>query len=283
MSSKREREQERRRQEKFEQRVAAKEQHRRAATRRNVVVAAVVAVVAAGAVVGASLLGGGDTAGDPVAAEPTAPSSADALPSPAEATVAAPVDETNPCPPGPGPVAQPVVVDEQPPPAEGRVAVTLATTCGDIEVVMDGDAAPEAVGSFVGLAEAGYYDSTPCHRLTTAGIFVLQCGDPTATGQGGPGYSYGPVENAPADDVYPAGTVAMARVGGDGESMGSQFFVVYEDSTIPSDAAGGYSVLGQVTSGLDIVEQVAEGGLAADGTAPARSIGITSVTVEESA
>ncbi len=82
------------------------------------------------------------------------------------------------------------------------------------------------------LAESGYFDGTSCHRLTTSGIYVLQCGDPTGTGTGDPGYKFGPVENAPTDDVYPAGTVAMARQGGDADSMGSQFFLVYEDSTI---------------------------------------------------
>ena len=193
----------------------------------------------------------------------------------------APVDAA--CPPGPGPVEDPVQLDEVPPPAQGVTTVRLALSCGDVVVELDGDAAPVAVGSFLGLAEAGFYDQTPCHRLTTQGIFVLQCGDPTGTGTGGPGYSYGPVENAPADDVYPAGTVAMARVGGDGESMGSQFFLVYEDSTIPSDAAGGYTVLGRVTEGLEIVRSVAEGGLAGDGVAPARSTGIVSVIAEESA
>ena len=89
---------------------------------------------------------------------------------------------------------------------------------------------------------------------------MLQCGDPTGTGTGDPGYSFGPIENAPSDDVYPAGTVAMARQGGDGESMGSQFFLVYEDSTIPSDAAGGYTVFGTITSGLDVVQAVADAG-----------------------
>ena len=187
------------------------------------------------------------------------------------------------CPPGLGPVADPVQLDAVPPPATGTWTVSLATTCGDIVLELDADAAPVGVGSFVGLTQAGFYDATPCHRLTTQGIFVLQCGDPTATGSGGPGYTYGPVENAPADDVYPAGTLAMARVGGDGESMGSQFFLVYEDSTIPSDAAGGYTVLGRVTEGLETVRLVAEGGLAADGIAPARTTGIISATAEESA
>ena len=116
---------------------------------------------------------------------------------------------------------------------------------------LNGLAAPQAVASFVTLAQDGFFDATTCHRLVTDGIFVLQCGDPTGTGTGGPDYRFGPIENAPADDLYPAGTLAMARVGGDGESMGSQFFIVYADSVIPSDAAGGYTVFGQVTSGLD--------------------------------
>ncbi|MFD7022687.1 peptidylprolyl isomerase [Promicromonospora sukumoe] len=135
-------------------------------------------------------------------------------------------------------------------------------TTADIELELDGAAAPQAVASFVTLAQGGYFDGTGCHRLTTQGIFVLQCGDPTYTGSGSPGYDFGPVENAPADDVYPAGTVAMARRGGDANSMGSQFFLVYEDSTIPSDAAGGYTVFGTITSGLDFVQAVADAGAA---------------------
>ncbi len=83
---------------------------------------------------------------------------------------------------------------------------------------------------------------------------------PGGTGGGGPGYSWGPIENAPTDDVYPAGTIAMARVGNDGASMGSQFFLVYEDSTIPSDSAGGYTVFGHITSGLDVVTTIADAG-----------------------
>ncbi|MDR1151454.1 MAG: peptidylprolyl isomerase [Bifidobacteriaceae bacterium] len=146
--------------------------------------------------------------------------------------------------------------------AEDRVwAGTIDTNQGSISVELDGAAAPQAVANFVTLAADGYFDSTSCHRLTTLGIFVLQCGNPLGLeGDGGPGYSFGPVENAPSDDVYPAGTIAMARVGGDGSSMGSQFFIVYEDSTIPSDAAGGYTVFGHVTEGLDVVTTVAEAG-----------------------
>ncbi|MGN7701165.1 peptidylprolyl isomerase [Cellulosimicrobium sp. 22601] len=145
--------------------------------------------------------------------------------------------------------------------AEGRDwTSTLTTSAGDITLTLDGADAPQAVASFVSLAESGYFDGTSCHRLTTSGIYVLQCGDPTGTGTGGPGYSFGPIENPPSDDVYPAGTVAMARQGGNAESMGSQFFLVYEDSTIPSDAAGGYTVFGTITSGLDVVQAVADAG-----------------------
>jgi peptidyl-prolyl cis-trans isomerase B (cyclophilin B) len=151
--------------------------------------------------------------------------------------------------------------------AEDRTwTVTLQACSGDasadIVLELDGTSAPQAVASFVTLAQGGYFDDTGCHRLVTQGIFVLQCGDPTFSGSGSPGYSFGPVENAPADDVYPAGTVAMARQGGNAESMGSQFFLVYEESTIPSDAAGGYTVFGTITSGLDFVQAVADAGTA---------------------
>lgn len=166
--------------------------------------------------------------------------------------------------------------------AEGRDwTTTLTTSAGDLTLTLDGAAAPQAVASFVSLAESGYFDGTSCHRLTTSGIYVLQCGDPTGTGTGDPGYKFGPVENAPTDDVYPAGTLAMARRGGDAESMGSQFFIVYEDSTIPSDAAGGYTVFGQVTEGLSIVEGVANAGTITgepDGQ-PAQSVIVNEVSV----
>jgi peptidyl-prolyl cis-trans isomerase B (cyclophilin B) len=151
-----------------------------------------------------------------------------------------------------------------------------------VGITLDGAAAPQAVASFVSLARDGYFDDTKCHRLTTQGIFVLQCGDPTGQGTGGPGYSFGPIENAPEDDEYAAGQLAMARIGGDGESMGSQFFIVYADSTIPSDAAGGYTVFGELTSGTEVVDTIAEAGVAGgspDGT-PAIDAVIEGITVE---
>ena len=121
----------------------------------------------------------------------------------------------------------------------------------DLDISLDGALAPQAVANFVDLTQSGFYEGLSCHRLTTEGIFVLQCGDPLGMGLGGPGFFFGPLENVPDDGVYPAGTIAMARSAGEAASMGSQFFLVYEDSVIPADAAGGYSVFGQITSGLE--------------------------------
>ena len=134
----------------------------------------------------------------------------------------------------------------------------LRTSAGDIAFTLDGQAAPQAVASFVSLARGGFFDDTDCHRLTTANIFVLQCGDPTGTGSGTPGYTFGPVENAPEDGFFPAGTVAMARATAT-DSQGSQFFLVHEDSTLPTNT-GGYTVFGKITSGLDVVRAVADAG-----------------------
>ena len=112
---------------------------------------------------------------------------------------------------------------------------------------------------------------------------MLQCGDPQGDGTGGPGFSYGPIENAPQDDFYPAGTIAMARQVGNASSQGSQFFIVYKDSTIPSYIAGGYTVIGHVTSGLDgLVNYVINGGVSGGGTdgVPATPVKITGITVQ---
>jgi peptidyl-prolyl cis-trans isomerase B (cyclophilin B) len=168
--------------------------------------------------------------------------------------------------------------------AEGRVWTGSMTINNiDLGIEVDGAAAPQGVSSFVSLSQSGFYNGISCHRLTNGGFFVLQCGDPEGTGAGGPGYSYGPIENAPADDVYPAGTLAMARQGNNAYSMGSQFFIVYDDTTIPSDSAGGYTVLGKVTSGLDELKaQVVDAGItggSSDG-APAIPVSITSVTLQ---
>lgn len=159
--------------------------------------------------------------------------------------------------------------------------VQLDTNQGPITLELDGVNAPQSVASFVSLAQEGFFDGTDCHRLTTDGIYVLQCGDPTGTGRGGPAYHYGPLENTPDDDSYPAGTLAMARQGNNAESMGSQFFIVYKDSNIPSDTAGGYTVFGEVTQGLAIVGDVAQAGTITGGSdgRPAQSVIINEVSV----
>jgi peptidyl-prolyl cis-trans isomerase B (cyclophilin B) len=158
--------------------------------------------------------------------------------------------------------------------------VTMATTCGDVAMQLDGTKAPQAVSSLVFLAKQGFFDGSKCHRLTTEGIYVLQCGDPTGSGSGGPGYEFGPVENAPKDAVYPAGTVAMARAQSP-SSQGSQFFLVYKDSTIGQGDPNGYTVMGKITSGLDVVTKVAEGGTVDGGGdgAPKRAVSIKTTTV----
>jgi peptidyl-prolyl cis-trans isomerase B (cyclophilin B) len=147
-------------------------------------------------------------------------------------------------------------------------------------MALDGAKAPQATSNAVFLAQNNFWNGSPCHRLVTAGIYVLQCGDPTGSGTGGPGYSFGPVENAPANGVYPAGTVAMARSTSP-DSNGSQFFIVYKDSQLPT-TGGGYTVFGTVTSGLDVVQKVAAGGAqgGSDG-APQRPISIVSATVKQ--
>ena len=147
--------------------------------------------------------------------------------------------------------------------AEDRTWTGTMTINGiPLGVSLDGAAAPQAVSSTVSLVQKKFYDGLTCHRLTNGGFYVLQCGDPEGTGSGGPGYEYGPIENAPTDNVYKAGTIAMARQSNNASSQGSQFFLVYDDTTIPADQAGGYTVIGQVTSGLDeLKKQVTDKGV----------------------
>ncbi|MDQ2758419.1 MAG: peptidylprolyl isomerase [Actinomycetota bacterium] len=169
--------------------------------------------------------------------------------------------------------------------AKGKTfTATLDTTCGPITAELDGTKAPIAVSSFLFLSQQDYYASSPCHRLTgqAQGIYVLQCGDPTGTGSGpGPGYHYG-VENAPANDVYPAGTLAMARKSGDPNSNADQFFIVYKATTLPKSGDGsGYTVFGKVTAGLDIVDKIAAAGInPTDKTSPLAPISLTGTSVK---
>ena len=166
--------------------------------------------------------------------------------------------------------------------AAGKTFVaTVTTNCGIITMDLDGTRAPQTVASFIGLAKSGYWADSPCHRLTTEGIFVLQCGDPTGTGSGGPGYGYG-VENAPADFTFPAGTLAMARTK-DPKSNGGQFFIVYKETVLKDPT--GYSTFGKITSGMDIVDRISAAGAtpldATQNTAPRQPISILAVDVAE--
>ena len=155
--------------------------------------------------------------------------------------------------------------------------LSLQTNCGDIVIETLPDVAPLTVASEAFLAESGFYDGTRCHRLTTEGIFVLQCGDPAGDGTGGPGYSV-PDENLPeaVEGNYPAGTVAMANAGPG--TAGSQFFIVYADTTL---IPAGYTIWGMVESGLDIVQRIAAAGVAGGGPdgEPAQPVVIDRATV----
>ena len=139
--------------------------------------------------------------------------------------------------------------------AEGTIGVTLATSVGDLKLTLDRTLAPCAVNSFVNLAKQAYFNETTCHRLTTKGILVLQCGDPKGAGNGGPGYSF-------KDEVFPEikygrGVLAMANSGPD--TNGSQFFIVYGDSQLEPK----YTVFGSIDAdSLKHVDEVANAGTA---------------------
>jgi peptidyl-prolyl cis-trans isomerase B (cyclophilin B) len=163
------------------------------------------------------------------------------------------------------------VVDVGTPPVNapntGTSTLTIDTNLGAITATVDKSKAPCTAAAFTYLSSKKFWDGTKCHRLTTAGIKVLQCGDPSAKGKGyrqtdgtgGPSFQYAE-ENLPTgkNPTYPAGTIAMAKTSQPG-TTGSQFFIVYEDiaaTALPAD----YTVLGTITTGLDIVQTVAKAG-----------------------
>ncbi len=162
--------------------------------------------------------------------------------------------------------------------------LVLDTDRGPITIALDTTKAPKNSNSLAFLAGQGYFDDTSCHRLTTEGIFVLQCGDRTGTGSGNPGYTTVD-ENLPKADskgiaTYPRGSVAMAEPSGG--QAGSQFFLVYKDSPLPPD----YTIVGQITDGLAVVQDVAAGGVASDAATPgdgppAEPITITAARIQQ--
>ncbi len=171
--------------------------------------------------------------------------------------------------------------ENEPPPSAptvaGEVTATVATTIGDMTFTLDADKAPCTVNSFVSLAQQNYFNGTHCHRMTTQGIFVLQCGDPTASGTGGPGYTI--PDELDGSEAYPAGTLAMAKTSAP-DSGGSQFFIVYEDTQLPPD----YTVFGTVDEAtVAAISQVASQGTddsngPGDG-APKQDVEIETVTI----
>jgi len=175
-----------------------------------------------------------------------------------------------------GDAARKVTAPTSPVPITGTATVTLTTNRGPITIAMDRAKAPCTVASFVSLVKQKYFDNTHCHRLTTSGIYVLQCGDPTATGSGGPGYTI-PDEYTGAEK-YTSGVIAMANTG-QAHSGGSQFFIVYKDTDLPAQ----YTVFGTVTSGMDIVDQIVNmpnGGEEGNGGSALTPVIMRSVTIQ---
>jgi cyclophilin family peptidyl-prolyl cis-trans isomerase len=159
---------------------------------------------------------------------------------------------------------------------EGATTVLLETSCGPLEIVLDPSVAPEAVNSFVFLAESGYFDGSVSHRIIPG--FMMQAGDPTATGIGGPGYTI--PDEFPAESAYDRGVVAMANAGPG--TTGSQFFIMFTDGPLPPN----YTIVGNVVDGLDTLDriellQLGRSATSADPTpsTPLESLYIESATV----
>jgi peptidyl-prolyl cis-trans isomerase B (cyclophilin B) len=174
------------------------------------------------------------------------------------------------------------------PTVPARVSASMSTNRGNIGIQLDNGKAPCTVNSFASLAQQGYFDDTVCHRLTTASdLGVLQCGDPSGTGTGGPGYRFGneyPTNQYRISDpalktpiTYPRGTMAMANTGSG--SNGSQFFLVYADSMLPPT----YTAFGTIDdTGLATLDKIAAAGVdgAGDDGKPAMPVKIDSVRLD---
>ncbi|MCX3062540.1 peptidylprolyl isomerase [Streptomyces beihaiensis] len=272
--------------EKFLRQQQRREAARRKARMRNTVIASVVAVALLGA--GGAYAAGAfksdskdktDTAGASATPSPTASKGPDPCAKPAAGKAKSATWKKEPA----------MTIDKS-----ASYTMKLATTCGDIDIALKAKAAPHTVNSFDYLAGKGFFDHTKCHRLTTQGIYVLQCGDPTGTGQGGPGYTI-PDENLKDSSLkkakkvqgtqlytYPAGTVAMANTG-QKHSGGSQFFLVYKDSELPAT----YTPFGTISdSGMKVLKKIAKAGAQpADqtgNTAPNATVVINKATVTKS-
>ncbi len=168
-----------------------------------------------------------------------------------------------------------------------QISTSMATNQGNIGLQLDNAKAPCTVNSFASLAQQGYFNDTPCHRLTTGGLAVLQCGDPTGQGTGGPGYQFAneyPTNQYQPDNpalqqpvLYPRGTLAMANAGPG--TNGSQFFLVYQDSQLPPN----YTVFGTIDqTGLETLDKIAKAGVAGGGQdgKPAQEVTVKSIQLD---
>ena len=217
---------------------------------------------------------GGTNAAASATATPTP--TASATPTPTPSAVAEPATHcTYTSSP---PAARSVGLPPATPASTATYQATIATNRGDVVIDLLNSKATCTVNSFVYLAAKNYFNNTKCHRLTTSGsLFVLQCGDPAGTGRGGPGYKFADENLAGA--TYPQGTVAMANSGAN--TNGSQFFLVYKNSTL----SPGYTPFGKVVSGLGIIQNVAKAGTdnsngSGDGH-PKESVVIERVTIKK--
>ncbi|KWX56976.1 peptidylprolyl isomerase [Mycobacterium sp. NAZ190054] len=188
--------------------------------------------------------------------------------------------------------AEPASKENDPPrtgtvPTEpAQVSASMATDQGNIGLQLDNGKSPCTVNSFASLAQQGYFNDTPCHRLTTSeSLGVLQCGDPTGEGTGGPGYQFAneyPTDQFQPDDpalnqpvVYPRGTLAMANAGPG--TNGSQFFLVYQDSQLPPL----YTVFGTIDeTGLETLDKIAAEGVAGGGPDGAPQLATTVKSIQ---
>lgn len=155
--------------------------------------------------------------------------------------------------------------------------VTLDTALGAIAIEVEADLSPNAAGNFVSLASCGYYDGTPFHRTPTledGTPFVIQGGDPTGTGTGGPGYT---IRDEPVTTEYKRGSVAMARTSAP-DSVGSQFFIVLDDGAGPILAsANTYQIIGNVSSGMETADAIYDASAGVE--LPAAPVVITTATI----
>ncbi len=241
--------------ERHERRLAREAQRRENARKMTKIVASSVAIVVIAAVVVVGVIAL-TRSGKSVAAKPPATPTATASSSPSPTATPSTTPVTEPAthctyPPKP-PASRNVGLPPAKPNYKARYQATIKTNRGSIVIDLLNFKATCTVNSFVFLASKGYFNNTNCHRLTTSGIYVLQCGDPTGTGSGGPGYEFADENLTGAK--YTAATVAMANAGAN--TNGSQFFLVYKNSTLNP----AYTPFGKIVSGLNIIQHVAKAG-----------------------